>query len=54
LFFSKPKHLFQTIDMYIYALYKERQTQIQTITSFKQKIRTEGKMCMYLFMTVKA
>jgi len=27
--------------MYIYTLHKERQTQIQAITSFKQKVRTE-------------
>jgi len=27
--------------MYIYTLHEERQAQIQAITSFKQKIRTE-------------
>jgi len=42
-----------TIDIYIYTLRKENQTQIQTFTSFKQKIKTALKSHVF-FMTAKA
>jgi len=40
---EKKRHevkTFLTYDMYIYTLHKERQTQDQTITIFKQKSKT--------------